>query len=295
MSRVTYHKNKTLTRGFKIHVTAGVTAALACLAVFALCFVAARGPYRSFAKRLCATMTEKNSLFTGVFFTSDEIAASKLYYPPEESFENENGTREYKTCAGGTALEGDGWQGFIIEVSSSSLMLAENQAGVQSGRISLGLDGYVDAVFFNNCLSYAGEGGLEKYCFVGQTQDGKLHIGATTVVDAANAAYLWGISADRVLVNGGVPCSSLGGGYASRAAIGQREDGTVLIFTAGSAGFYPCGITYDEMASIMYSYGAQNAAALKLKGGLYVNASLRAGSKDMPGYSLTAAGTEAAK
>ncbi len=64
--------------------------------------------------------------------------------------------------------------------------------------------------------------------------DGILHIGGKTVYEIATSGYEWAISASRVLVAGGKPLADLGGGYGTRAAIGQTAMGDMILIFAES-------------------------------------------------------------
>ena len=108
--------------------------------------------------------------------------------------------------------------------------------------------------------------------------------------DAANSGYVWGISAERVLLRGGSPSDDLGGGYGSRVAIGQAADGSLILIFANDRGFYPSGITYSELASLMYEYGAVNAAALRAEGGFYADGVGQLGEKGSSSFSFTVKG-----
>ena len=72
-------------------------------------------------------------------------------------------------------------------------------------------------------------------------------------------------------MSGGVPFRDLGGGYATRAAIGQKKDGSIIIVLMKGHGIYPCGATYDELAAVMYEHGAVTAAAVSPVGAAYAD------------------------
>ena len=56
--------------------------------------------------------------------------------------------------------------------------------------------------------------------------------------------------------------NKLGGGVNPRTAIGQREDGTVMLLVIDGRSTSSLGVTYDDLVDIMLSYGAVNAANL---------------------------------
>ena len=261
----------------KILIVAAAALLLAAVAVFAALFAVSRSRSGDEADRLCATMTERGFFPARLFFSSEKIELSKFYLPPSEpdgpgvvQVPAEGGQA---SAAPGTSgrLGGSGkdWAGCWY-VSSQKPSLAHRSEGGRGGDASLGLDGTLDALLSDGILTYAGDGGDAKYCVVAADPGGKLHIGGKTVYEIANSGYEWAVSADRVLISGGVPQTGLGGGYAPRAAIGQRADGADVVFCASSESLYPCGMTYDELASVMYGLGCAEAAALKPAGGLLV-------------------------
>ena len=113
-------------------------------------------------------------------------------------------------------------------------------------------------------FNYRGDGSGYNVC--GIDSDGILHAGRFTAASVFNSGWKFAVSADRVLINGGIPCTDLGGGYSARAAIGQKADGSIIIVLLIPRGIFPRGATYDELASIMYEYGALTAVALTPSG-----------------------------
>jgi exopolysaccharide biosynthesis protein len=65
-----------------------------------------------------------------------------------------------------------------------------------------------------------------------------------------------------VLVKDGVKQTGLGGGVNPRTCIGQREDGTILLMVIIGRKTSSLGATYDDLANLMYEYGAVNASNL---------------------------------
>jgi len=271
----------------------GTVLAIVLLALLAFTFIVARGPYSDASAKLCATLAARNRDVCGIFFTTDEIDRALTYNPPRESsdtvadfsFEPTDGSYEILKYE----LSDDGWNGVVLKTVTPGAFSAGITVGT-SGRatadISLGLEGYVDAIYVSKCLTYAGNGGDDLYCVVASDPDGKLHIGAKTVYEITRSGYSWAVSADRVLVADGKPVLNLGGGYFTGAAIGQAADGTLIVFYAASKGVWPRGITYDELASVMYGYGAVTAAAISPKGSLQQGSNLLLGTVDTPDYTL---------
>ena len=58
------------------------------------------------------------------------------------------------------------------------------------------------------------------------------------------------------------PITGTGGGLNPRTAIGQREDGAVLLLVIDGRQTTSLGATYADIISIMQEYGAMNAANL---------------------------------
>lgn len=266
-----------------------VTAAILTTAALCALFVIARGPSGTYSDRLCATMVEKDSILAGMFFNDEEQRLGGYYFPPAET-----GTEMVELSRDGgninvVTVKGDNWKAVVVSgIDPAKLILTEKNAGATAAAVSVGLEGKIDAVLFDGVVSYAGDGGDELYCVAAMDPDGILHIGGKTVYEIATSGYDWAISASRVLVAGGKPLADLGGGYGTRAAIGQTAMGDMILIFTESTSFYPCGITYDELASLMYEWGAVNAAALESEGGMRLDGTLVCGNRKTPGYSVIA-------
>lgn len=292
MRKGTRTKKTVLRTLLRVGVAVLITVAIFGAAVLCAFFVIARGPSGQASERLCATMLESGSPMAGIFFDREEQREAAYYFPPaEKGAEMVDAdpavlsTKEIKTYP----VKGDNWSGYAVTgIDPSKVKLTSKNGGVTAAAAAVGLEGEIDAVLYEGVLTYAGEGGDELYGVCAMDPEGVLHIGGKTTYEIANSGYEWAISASRVLVSGGVPHTDLRGGYGARAAIGQTADGEIILIYAKNSGFYPCGITYDELASLMYEFGAVNAAALTAEGGMRVNGSLVAGSRKTPGYSIIA-------
>lgn len=275
----------------KIAVVPLITAALLLVALLGAAFVIAKGPASSESKRLCATLAEKRSPIAGLFFTGEELAESIFYMPIEPvCYDIEHNTDAY--VSGGNISYAEGAESryiIVTDIAPGRMTLVKDNQGLSSNSVSVGLSGDVDAIIFDGYLKYRGEDD-EIYCMAAMNEDGVLTVGAMNEYEAANSGYIWGISAQRVLVSGGVPCTALGGGYASRAAIGQRADGSLILVYAEADVFYPNGATHDELAALMYSLGAVNAASLKVDGEVRIADSHAAGLRGVAPYSLVVMG-----
>ncbi len=292
MSKVIKRKKKTgkalLAFALVILLTAVILlGALACAA-----FVVAKGPARSESERLCATFAEKRFPLAGLFYSADELEGSLFYMPPAQKDGDviPSANNNYQTNLYYINDASYAWDAVVITgISPDDVALGKKNDGVADAKYAFGLTSDVDAFIIGDYISYRGDDG-EIYCFCAMGEDGILDIGAKNLYEAANSGYLWGISVDRVLIAGGSPADSLGGGYSSRAAIGQAADGSLILIFANDRGFYPAGITYSELASLMYEYGAVSAAAIRVEGAFYADGIGQLGSKSENGFSLVVKG-----
>ena len=104
---------------------------------------------------------------------------------------------------------------------------------------------------------------------VGLDYDGILHVGFMTVKQAQEIGIRWGVSfethdglASALIVNGEVQTQNLGGGVNPRTAIGQREDGALLLLVLDGRSISTLGATMQDICDIMLKYGAVNAGNL---------------------------------
>ena len=297
MSRKTKNRRSggRLSVPLKILAVIAVTLLLLCAALFSALAVFARGIRGTAADRFSATVAERGGLVSRLLYPASETAEALSYRPPREA---EEISAVYRSPAGSAVageFAGRGWKGVaqVIPAGGAVPVLTLNSEGSDGSEASIGLDGFSDIIFSDGCVRYAGEGGESLYCVVACDASGRLRIGGMTVAEIANSGFEWGVSATRVLISGGVPQSGLGGGYASRAAVGQTADGDYVLFCAETTGFYPCGITYDELASLMYSLGCVNAAALDPREGMKIGGKTAVPAAGKAGRSLVFVGKEA--
>ncbi len=290
MSKVIKRKKKTVKALLYTALVLPVIAVIFLCALAGAVFVVAKGPARSESARLCATFAEKRFPLAGLFFSAEELENSLFYMPPEVAQSDVSVSGGYKSSLYYIDSVSSAWDAVVITgIDPAALGLAKKGADIPDAEYSLGLAGDVDAFIIGDYLSYRGADG-ELYCFCAMGEDGVLDIGAMTAYEAANSGYLWGMAADRVLISNSVPETELGGGYASRAAIGQAADGSVILIFANDRGIYPAGITYSELAALMYEYGAVNAAAFTAEGGFYADGVGQLGSRGESEFSLTVKG-----
>ena len=294
MSKVIKRKKKTgkVILGFLLVIL--LTAVILLGALAGAAFVIAKGPAKSESARLCATFAEKKFPLAGLFYSADELSDALFYMPPEQKdagVEIAEG-KKYSTSLYYIDSVSAAWDAVVITgIDPASIALEERNGGVDGAKYALGLSSDADAFLIGDYFSYRGDDG-ELYCFCAMGEDGILDIGAETAYEAANSGYVWGITADRVLIAAGSPVDSLGGGYSSRVAIGQAADGSIILIFANDRGFYPAGITYSELASLMYEYGAVSAAAITAEGAFYAAGIGQLGSKSENGFSLIVKGGE---
>ena len=108
-----------------------------------------------------------------------------------------------------------------------------------------------------------------RYNVIGLDGDGILHVGTMTGQEALDADIRWGVSftthdgiASSLIINGEVQSQNLGPGVNPRTAIGQREDGALLLLVLDGRSSKTLGATLENVVDIMLSYGAVNAGNL---------------------------------
>lgn len=94
---------------------------------------------------------------------------------------------------------------------------------------------------------------------------GILHVGWMTGYQAAEKDANWAVSFGPVLVQNGKKFDGLNSGLNPRTAVGQREDGAVLLLVIEGRHVDSLGATCSDIADIMLQYGAVNA--MNLDGG----------------------------
>ena len=188
----------------------------------------------------------------------------------------------YGTCRGKMLIVHDP-RGVILGVSGRfgkdpGLQLTEMVAKY-NGVAGVNAGGFVD----NNGLGNGGtplglviEGGeikygntAAKYNVVGLDGEGILHVGTMTGQQALDAGIVWGVSfvthdgiASSLIINGEVQTQNLGVGVNPRTAIGQREDGALLLLVLDGRSSKTLGATVENVVDIMLQYGAVNAGNL---------------------------------
>jgi hypothetical protein len=242
-----------------------ITAILLCCAALAAIFVVARGPSGDASVRLAATLAESGSIWGPIFYTHGELDAALTYSAPKlASAKLQTTDAQYVTSF--SEISGEDWDGYIIKGISPKNLRATTAAGVAANAtFSFGVEPMIDAYYTDGVLNYVGDEN-SVFCLCALNADGVLWAGGADIYTAVNSDLLWAIEADRVLVSGGEPMTGLSGGYGCRAAIGQAADGSIIVIFAEGDVIYPSGITYDELAALMYEAGAITAAAIDTDG-----------------------------
>lgn len=136
-----------------------------------------------------------------------------------------------------------------------------DEGGTGNGGVPQGL------VITNGEIAYGNDQAV--YHLVGLDGDGILHVGAMSGRDAIKNGIQWAVSfvthdglASSLIINGEVQRQNLGGGVNPRTAIGQRQDGALLLLVLDGRSINTLGATMEEVVNIMLEYGAVNAGNL---------------------------------
>lgn len=109
----------------------------------------------------------------------------------------------------------------------------------------------------------------QSYNVIGLDRDGILHVGTMTGQAALDAGVYSGVSfvthdgiASSLIINGEVQRQNLSSGVNPRTAIGQREDGALLLLVLDGRSINTLGATMENEVDILLEYGAVNAGNL---------------------------------
>ena len=110
---------------------------------------------------------------------------------------------------------------------------------------------------------------LTPYHLVGLDRNGILHVGSMSGRDAVANGIQWAVSfvthdglASSLIINGEIQSQNLGGGVNPRTALGQRDDGALLLLVLDGRSINTLGATMEDVVNIMLEYGAVNAGNL---------------------------------
>ena len=117
-------------------------------------------------------------------------------------------------------------------------------------------------VVFEGAFYSAGRGTGQG--FVGLDSEHRLHVGIKTVQEIRDADIQYGVCFGPVLIRDGAITdeSRMQSEVNPRSAIGQREDGTILLLVVAGRQVASLGATILDMARVMADYGAVNACNL---------------------------------
>lgn len=251
-----------------------VTVLLLLLAAAAVLVLIARGPSAVASRNLAETLVAQNSPLANILYTKDELGEIAYYAAPRDV------SAGVEISAGGYAepevikVTSSAWGGVIIDnIDPARLCISSGEAekakGMGEHSFSIGILGdEADISLIGERFNYKGDGA--GYNAFGTDADGILHCGRYTAAAVFNSGWNFALPCERVLI-GGIPMRELGGGYSSRIAIGQKEDGSMIIALLSPRGIYPRGATYDELCALMYECGAVTAVAVTPAGNSYVN------------------------
>ena len=152
-----------------------------------------------------------------------------------------------------------------------------DENGTGSGGIPQGIVIVDGQVIYGNDLT--------PYHLVGLDRDGILHVGSMSGRDAVANGIQWAVSfvthdglASSLIINGEIQRQNLGGGVNPRTALGQRDDGALLLLVLDGRSINTLGATMEDVVNIMLEYGAVNAgnldggsSSLMYYNGAYVN------------------------
>ena len=108
-----------------------------------------------------------------------------------------------------------------------------------------------------------------RYNVIGLDSDGFLLVGTMTGREALEKGMMYGVSftthdgiASSLVINGEVQTQNLGPGVNPRTAIGQRDDGALLLLVLDGRSSKTLGATLESVVDIMLQYGAVNVGNL---------------------------------
>ena len=159
-------------------------------------------------------------------------------------------------------LAGYGMNGLTLEgiMDASGAVLGVNGGGFQdangqgNGSVPIGV------VMVDGQFRYGGPGGYYDVCaFDG---DGRLYVGPRTGAQLQELGVQHAVCYGPALIIDGEMQQPSSLNLEPRTAVGQREDGSVLLLVVEGRQVGSLGVSLPELAAIMASYGAVNATNL---------------------------------
>ena len=143
----------------------------------------------------------------------------------------------------------------------------EAVAGINAGGFldegGMGSGAYPDSLVVFEGEIYFGARGTGRG-FVGLDREHRLHVGIRSVQEILDADIQYGVYFGPVLIRDGVMSdpAELASEVNPRSAVGQREDGAILLLVVDGRQAASLGATTQDLADIMADYGAVNACNL---------------------------------
>lgn len=182
-------------------------------------------------------------------------------------------------------ISGKTWRGKMLKVKDPSRVILAVPKDARSSNYShfFNVDEYCDmyggiasisagGYGLNNNIPYGfviSEGellakGSQWGCYetVGIDYDGKLFVDWFMLDEIVERNPKYAVCWGPILVKDGVKKTGLNGGYTARCCIGQTADGTILLAVIEGRMVDSIGATADDVADLMYEYGAINAINL---------------------------------
>ena len=146
----------------------------------------------------------------------------------------------------------------VDEISdANNAMLAVNGGGFADAQ-GVGIGGLPTGVVIEDGVLRMGA----RAHSVGLDYDGKLHAGNYNGEEMMAMNMRWAISYGPTLIDDGEVLTSTNINEEPRTAIGQREDGSIIILSIQGRQVAALGVTLTELAQIMADYGAVEASNL---------------------------------
>ena len=136
-----------------------------------------------------------------------------------------------------------------------------------------GNGGYPDGITIVDGVTYnaSPNGGV-----VGLDSNGLMYVGYYSIEDCEKFGIVNAVSFSPVIIQNGEKLADFESGINPRTAIGQRGDGAIVMLCVDGRQAYSFGVTYEDTADIMLSYGVMNA--INMDGGsstcMYYNGGL---------------------
>ena len=269
----------------------GVTLLCLVLCLLGIIWVLEKGPSPTVTGMFTRSVRETSAIrwISNIFLTDEELNEYKSVSTEDMATESVNTSESVKlidiaegTCKGKLLIVSDPKQ--VILGTSDEFV---KQPGLQLTDMVAKYNGLagINAGGFND-ENGTGSGGIPQgivivdgevvygndltpYHLVGLDRNGILHVGSMSGRDAVANGIQWAVSfvthdglASSLIINGEVQRQNLGGGVNPRTALGQREDGALLLLVLDGRSINTLGATMEDVVNIMLEYGAVNAGNL---------------------------------